>query len=372
MFRPSMRSIWTLLFLAVVSFTLFQVVERHRVQRRQRWYQEKMQAAELAAQGLVALQEDRLEKGVFAGEYEDPRLAAILGQQFSLITTDYGVFDAKVTGANPNFAAIAVDMFKQAGLGTGDLVAIGCTGSNPGVNLAVYAACEVLGLRPLIITSIGSSWWGANDPDFTWLDMEAALERRGIIHFRSLAASMGGGRDRATSLSHMGKRLMRTAAERNGIPLLYEEGLAASVQKRIQLFAEAAAGQPVKAYVNIGGGLASLGHAENGALIANGFNNHLPLRNYPARGVVHYFAGRGLPILHFYDIVGLAQAYGLGPTRVPLPGVGTGSVFVEERYDVRLAGLAAAITLGLLLAVIKLDQRLFRLKEEGVDPDTLM
>ncbi len=372
MFRPSMRSIWTLLFLAVVSFTLFQVVERSRVPRRQRWYSEKMQAAELAARGLVALQEDRLEKGVFAGEYEDPRLAAILGQQFSLITTDYGVFDAKVTGANPNFAAIAVEMFKEAGLEAGDLVAIGCTGSNPGVNLAVYAACEVLDLRPLIISSIGSSWWGANDPDFTWLDMEAALERKGIIHFRSLAASMGGGRDQATSLSHMGRRLMRTAAERNDIPLLYERDLAASIQKRIELYSEAAAGQPIKAYVNIGGGLASLGHSENGTLIPSGFNIHLPLRNYPARGVVHHFAGRGLPILHLYNIVDLAQAYGLGPMRVPLPGVGTGAVFVEERYDLRLAGVAAAVTLILLIAVIRLDERLFRLKEEGVDPDTLM
>jgi hypothetical protein len=114
---------------------------------------------------------------------------------------------------NPNFAAVAVDLLKQANLKAGDFVAIGCSGSNPGVNLAVYAACEVLDLRPLIINSIGSSWWGANDPDFTWLDMEAALERGEIIHFHSLAASMGGGRDQAQSLSDVGKKMLRDAAE---------------------------------------------------------------------------------------------------------------------------------------------------------------
>ncbi|MFH1011208.1 MAG: poly-gamma-glutamate system protein, partial [bacterium] len=166
MFRPSRRSIWTLIILCVVGFVLFQVVEHRRVIRRQPWYSEKIQAAEVAARGLETLKEERLQKGVFAREYEDPRLAAIIGQQFSLITTDDGLFEAKVMGANPNFAAVAVTLLKEADLQPGDLVAVGCTGSNPGINLAVYAACQVLHLRPLIITSVGSSWWGANDPDF--------------------------------------------------------------------------------------------------------------------------------------------------------------------------------------------------------------
>jgi hypothetical protein len=57
---------------------------------------------------------------------------------------------------------------------------------------------------------------------------------------------------------------------------------------------------------------------------------------------------------------------------VPLPVVGTGAVFEEERYDLRLAGIAAVVILILLIVLIRLDARLFRLKEEGVDPDTLM
>jgi poly-gamma-glutamate system protein len=372
MFKPSRRSIWTLLVLCVVSFAIFQFVEHHRVIREQPWYPVKMQAAQLVAKGLQALREARLEKEVFAREYEDPRLAAILGQQFSLITTDEGLFEAKIIGANPNFGAVAVDLFKQAGLKSGDLVAVGCTGSNPGVNLSVYAACQTLHLRPLIITSIGSSWWGANDPDFTWLDMEAVLYRKGLIGFRSLAASLGGGGDRANGLSEVGRKLMQDAAERNGIPLISEPDLEHSIQKRIELYEEAAQGEPIKAYVNIGGGLASLGHAENGVLIPSGFNRHLPLVNYPTRGVVHYFGDEGVPVLNFYDIPRLAKEYGLGPARMRLADVGIGSVFVEERYDLRLAGIGAAVIFLLLLGVIRLDEHLFRLREEGVDPDTLM
>jgi poly-gamma-glutamate system protein len=372
MYRPSRRSIWTLIFLAVASFALFQIVEHRRVPYLKPWYPQKLQASRLAARGLEALREERLQQEIFGRDYEDPRLAAVIGQQFSLITTDDGVFDAKVAGANPNFAAVAVDLLKQANLKEGDYVAIGCTGSYPGVNLAVYTACEVLKLRPLVITSVGSSWWGANDPDFTWLDMEAVLERRGVTHCHSLAASMGGDKDNAKGLSQIGKGILKSAAERNGIPFISEPTLEGSIQKRIEVYERAAAGSPIKAYINIGGGLASLGHSENGNLIPTGFNQHLPLKNYPARGVIHYFASRGIPAIHFYEILELAKKYGLGPTRVQLPDVGTGAVFVEERYDLRLAGGGAAIVFLLLLIVIKLDSHLFRFKEEGVDPDTLM
>ena len=165
--------------------------------------------------------------------------------------------------------------------------------------------------------------------------------------------------------------MMRLAAERHRIPLI-EKSLTASIQKRIELYEQAAEGKPIKAYVNIGGGLASLGHAENAALIPSGYHRHLPLRNYPARGVIHYFAQRGLHIIHLANIIDVAKQYGLGPARVPLPVVGTGAVFEEERYDLRLAGLATLIIFILLIVLIKLDARLFRLKEEGVDPDTLM
>ncbi|MFH1011236.1 MAG: poly-gamma-glutamate system protein, partial [bacterium] len=196
--------------------------------------------------------------------------------------------------------------------------------------------------------------------------------RQGLIGFHSLAASMGGGDDRAKGLSEVGKKLMQSAAERHAVPFLSEPDLRRSIRRRIELYEEAAKGERIKAYVNIGGGLASLGHAENGALIPSGFNRHLPLRNYPAEGVIHYFAHQGIPVLNLNDIPRLARDHGLGPASIRLPEVGNGAVFIEERYNLKLAGIAAAVIFLLMFAVIKLDAHMFRLKEEGVDPDTLM
>ena len=53
----------------------------------------------------------------------------------------------------------------------------GIVGSFPALNVSLLAACEQMQLRALPITSVGSSMWGANDPAFTWLDMEKLLNQ---------------------------------------------------------------------------------------------------------------------------------------------------------------------------------------------------
>ena len=109
------------------------------------FYEQKIAAANLMDRALRAYQETAAEKGVFEENYKDPRLDAIIGQQFSLITTDFSVFETKIIGANPNFAAVAVDLLTQAGVKRGDYVAVAFTGAHPGVNTAVLCACEALG-----------------------------------------------------------------------------------------------------------------------------------------------------------------------------------------------------------------------------------
>jgi poly-gamma-glutamate system protein len=371
-YRPSLRSIWTLLILAVVSCALYAWCEKSHVQRQTPNYAEKMAAANLMEKSLRAYQDATTEKGVYLENFKDPRLDALVGQQFSLITTEIGVFETKVVGANPNFAAVAVDLLSKAGVGKGDLVAVSFTGSDPGANTAVLCACEALGATPITITAIGSSWWGANDPEFTWPDMETLLNKKGIVHSRPIAASFGGINDVAVGLSQVGQELMRTAANRNGLPVIHEDNLQTSVAKRFAAYQGAASGKKYAAYVNVGDGVGSLGDAENGTLIHNGLNRLLPLQNYPARGVVHLMNAAGAPVIHVYDIPALSREYGLGGPSVPLPSAGDGSVYVEDRYDLRVAFAAAAIAILVIIVLVRLDSRLFKLSDAGVDPDTLM
>ena len=120
---------------------------------------------------MATLKESRMEKGVFIDIENDPNETGLVGSPFSLVTTDEGDLDAKLTTLDPNFAAAIVDLMSQINLLKNDTIAVLMTGSMPGANLAVLTACKALNIHPVAITSVGASQWGANHVYFTWLVM---------------------------------------------------------------------------------------------------------------------------------------------------------------------------------------------------------
>jgi poly-gamma-glutamate system protein len=335
------------------------------------YFDQKNAAANLMNRALNTLVEYRSLSDA-SESFSDPRLDMLIGQQFSVITTDFSTFEDKIAGANPNFAALILEFLAQAGVEAGDQVAVGFTGSHPGINIAVLCACEVLGAKPVTITAVGSTWWGANDPDFTWLDMERVLNEQNVVQSKMVAASLGGGLDEAAGMSTVGRNLLKAAIERNHLPLISANSVTESSSRRFLIFREHGKEAPFKAYINVGEGVASLGHIENSRLIRDGLIRRLPSRNYPARGLVHLMNREGIPIINLTDIRALSRKFSLGGAQIPLPDVGVGEVFISKRYDLRIAGISAFITLIIILAILRLDQRLFRLKESGVDPETLL
>jgi len=251
---------------------------------------------------------------------------------------------------------------------------VGLTGSFPGLNLALLAAGKVLELEPVVVTSVSSSWYGANDPDFTWLDMERVLVDEGQIPFRSVAASIGGADDRGRSLSPEGRALVIQAIQRNGVAYLNPETLEQAVQGRLQVYKDAVKEslRGYRAYVNVGGGVVSLGHPEISNAIPLGFTRHLNDLNPPTRGVVHHFSDSGVGIINLkYQprrFGAMLKEYGIPwrPSHAPRPG--EGSLFVEGRYDLRIVGLAVFIMTILVLVVIRFDLRMQRLGE-AAGPD---
>jgi len=334
-------------------------------------FDQKMKAATLMDKAMRDLAVYRSESDQ-SESFGDPRLDMIIGQQFSTITTDFAAFEDKIAGANPNYAALIVDFLEQAGVKAGDQVAVGFTGSHPGVNLAVLCACEVMGVKPVTITAVGSTWWGANDPDFTWPDIEKLLNERGLVHSTPIGASLGGELDDAAGMSTVGRNQLKAAIERNGLPLISANSVTESSSQWYNLFKQHIAGGTYKAYFNVGEGIASLGHPENGRLIRYGVVRHLPARNYPARGLVHRMNADKVPIINLADIRQLSRTHDLGGAQIPLPSVGEGEVFISERYNLIVAGIAVGIAIIIILVILRLDYKLFRLKDAGVDPDTLL
>ncbi|MBK6766951.1 MAG: poly-gamma-glutamate system protein [bacterium] len=258
------------------------------------------------------------------------------------------------------------------GLTSGDEVAVALTGSNPGANLAVLAACQTLGIKANTICAVSSTWWGANNPRFTWVDMQSELAKTGLITAVPVAASLGGMDDNATGLSSAGRIELKSAVERNSMALL--SGASADQSGRVwwTAFKNALKRQKYAAYINVGEGVASTGHSENGRLLAEGLHRRLPSVNWPARGALHLAAAEGVPVIHFFDPTRIARGHGLGAPKIPLAEPGIGDVFTTTRYDVRVAAVALLAALGTLFALVRIDAKYFRLADAGVDPETLL
>ena len=186
--RYTPRSLAVLIPLALLTLAGSFWVEAGRRVVTSPYYDEMLQAAKVSAQAAAILKLERLEKGVFVDPVNDPAETALIGQEYSQITTDRGYLDAKLASTDPNFAAVIVEMLHQLGLERGDCVAVAVTGSFPALNISALAALETFGARPVVISSVGASNFGATDPYFTWLDMERLLVEKDVLKTRSTAA----------------------------------------------------------------------------------------------------------------------------------------------------------------------------------------
>ncbi len=352
--------------LSALSLLALIAVESNKVDEEQDYYTEKLEAAELTQLAATTLKNYRMNEGVFIDAVNDPNNTALIGQEYTLITTDRGYIEAKLSSTNPNFAAIVVQLLKEAGVGEKDNVAVAMTGSFPALNIAVMAALETLKAKPIVISSLGSSNWGANDPYFTWLDMENILFESKIFHSKSIAASIGGGADVGRGLSPEGRELILEAIERNNIPLIKKPHLEQSIAERMELYNKASAGNELKAFINIGGGIASIGNTVNGKIIPPGLTERLPMSNFPVRGVMIQMGQNEIPLIHLLNINKLLREYGLPESPVPLPEPGDGEIFIKKKYSVLITSIVVFVLLVIIILVYYMEQRSHKLGTDVV------
>jgi poly-gamma-glutamate system protein len=271
------------------------------------------------------------------------------------VTTNPGHLPAKQTSVNPNFAAVVVHMLKRVHVSEGDVVAVGLSGSFPALNLSVLAAIQSVGAKGIVITSVGSSQWGANIPSLLWPDIEQTVFDHKIIRSRSSAYSLGGIDDRALGLSDNGKAALKAAVERSGIPLLEAESYEVSVEKRVNLYSEMADDEDIIAYINVGGGTSSVGTRVGKKLFKPGLNRSPPQGVLGFDSVMSRFIMEEIPVIHLSSIDILAVRYGLPlqPKQIPEPGMG--KVFRREVYNNWLAGATLALLVLFLWVFARLD-----------------
>lgn len=267
------------------------------------------------------------------------------GPEYSLITTTIGSEDAKLLSLHPDFAAVAVDLLRQAGVQPGDRVALNVSGSFPGLNIAVLSALTALDAQPVLVSSVGASTWGATNPFDTWLDMEQSLIKAGIWQWHSLAASPGGVADRGGGLDKEGLALIRAAMLRNSVPELGSSSVADGVSRRLALYRDRN-GLPA-ALINIGGSHVMFGSRGHTAPLRQGLTTGYRPTPAPADSLAAPFLAANRPVIHFINVRRLAAHYQIAANSPP----GSSLVFHERTLSLALrwfAGLSLAIVLVLL------------------------
>ena len=283
---------------------------------------EQQRAAQLMARSLAAIRDQRERLGFGIDTGLDPNRTGIIGDEFTPLTTSLGEAAAKRTSANPAFASLLARYFQAAGLRRGDVVAVGASGSFPGLTLATLCAARALDLDPVVIYSVGSSMYGANLTGFTFVDMLARLRADGLLPYRIAAVSPGGDQDTGSGVlfDEAGTTLV-AEARRTGLPMVGGATLADRIQWRLRAFEGAARGRPIRAFVNVGGASASFGDTPASLEVPNGLVGKWPaMPGSATRGLIFEFAVRGVPVIHLLHVRGLAKDNGLPYDPVPLPG----------------------------------------------------
>lgn len=320
-----------------------------------RYYDEKIEASLLAKTAMDEIKQYKIDNGIELSE-DDHNETGMLGDRYSSITTTLGVLEAKRTTLNPNFAAVIIDLLKQAGVKKGDEIGVIFSSSFPALNIAVLSAIEVFELKPCIMGSIGSSSYGANNPNFTFYDMAEYLYKIKIFSHRINLVSLGGAYDIGYDFWNIDeKNAIIERIETNQTDYLYEKDYVKNIEYRKKYFNKRIPN--MKTLINVGGNLVAMGKDEwafpnkNGLIRPNYLNsNRVPVID--KKGLMDYYLENGINIIHMLNIKGLALDFDIPYDPSPLPEIGSGNVYFEIEYNLTIPLIALAISLVFLIGYL--------------------
>ena len=365
--RPSQVPTGALVVLAMIAIGGMVMVETMRRQDTTVDYGSMVSAAQQAQDAMTLIRELRQTIRRIDADV-DPQESGLIGVSSSPVTSLSGHLPAKQTTINPNWAAVALKMLREAGVEKGDKVAMAVSGSFPALNLAAYAAVEQLEAVPIIIVSGSASQWGANVPGLTWIDIARELRTKGLIRSVEIAGSLGGAEDRGIGVSDRGRNIIRTAIQKSGLRFLLPANLEESVAKRIALYSEFAEGDPIRAYINIGGGSASTGPPSIDHYFEPGLITSAQPRAFAVDSVTGHFLKQGVPVLNFSGIATIARRYGLPQTPLAAQPIGSGGVYNIQNYRRWLAALWIGIILALIYIVTRISGVVSAFENKHDDP----
>ncbi|NIO48198.1 MAG: poly-gamma-glutamate system protein [Candidatus Aminicenantes bacterium] len=353
--RKKERAILVLFALSILFFVLaksFPSREADKVKR------EMIRASEIMAEATDVIRECRAARGLILDKNIDLNQTGLIGLDFSPITTSIGSLEAKRTTTNPNFAALIVSLLKEAKIESGDTIAVGASSSFPALIVAVLSAAKAMNLKPIVINSLGASQWGANNPNFHWLDMQNCLLNAGKFDARPIGLSLGGASDEGKDMSPEGRSFLINEIRERGNFFLHEPDLMRNVEARMRLYEEKAGESKIKAFINIGGSWPNMGEDPEILKLRPGL---VKVKQFPPaekRGVLFEMAALNIPVVHLLYIKGLVERYGLSWDPIPLPQPGKEKIYQLVRKKQSSFFFLVAAYLLLVIAVMSFRNKL--------------
>ncbi len=357
---------WKIHFIiAIIAVVGMISVELYKNKINTPYYNRKVKAARVMKNGMDVLKEYRL-KNISSIDLEmDPMASGLIGVLLSPITSNTGYHSAKLTTINPNWAAVMIDMLIKAGVREGDTIATAFSGSFPLMNLALLSAAEVMKLKVVIITSTAGSTWGANIPGFSWLDMEHVLYEKRVITNRTVAASIGGSKDRGLGMSKEGRDTLKNTIQKYGIRFIDAKEEAENIDLRMDIYKSYMDDSKYAAFINIGGGTISVGSSVGKKLFKPGVTLNPSHKALSIDSVMSRFGKDGVPIIHVTSIESLATKYKFPIAPTKIQNIGEGAFFVKYEYDKKIIIFTLLALITLLVIFIKMDigYRIFNTKK---------
>lgn len=302
----------------------------------------KIEAAELMGSCMERIRAYKEEAGLVISE-EDIHGTGLIGESYTLVTTTLGSLEAKRTTADPNMAALAVQLLEEAGVKPGGRVGAAFSGSFPGLDLAVLAACQTMDVDLIYICSAGASTYGANQPELTFPEMAHRLVEDGLLVQPAAALSMGGDYDCGEEMDPGLRDDILARLKRLGPEVIWEADFQRNLSRRRAIYE---ADGPLDCFIGVGGSVTTLGLVED--QLDCGVTQPYTVRTVTSNsGLMEYYNHSGIPVIHLLNIKELTADYGLPFDPPRLPEIGSGALYQTTRYPWgwAAAGLAAALAI---------------------------
>ena len=353
------RKAYLLSILAILALGIFLTLFLAQTEANE--YEEAQRNAAARIERAEAyIKKSILDKG-FAIEETDINRTGLLGPEFTELTSTPGEEGAKRSTLNPEFAAVMVRYFHEAGLKEGDSIAIGSSGSFPGFLIAVLTAATEMKLEARVIASVGASMHGATRVEYNIFHVLRDLKESGEAEYSLLGVSCGGENDRGGGVmegflyegtAELSLKLCREEAERTGAVLIYKDTLEESIQERLYLF-----GDDVKMFVNIGGASTNNGTSSYTLDFPPGLVMKVDrIPQGGERGLIFEYAERGIPVINLLSVKKLCQENSIAFDPVPLPSSSSSAVYSSVTYN-PLIIISTLLLATILLILGILDAR---------------